>query len=288
VINGLLVITGSGQNASVGITNQPSVLYPALVVAAGQSFGALVIASGPGGLHQTITPPMTANLVLQTDGAGNLQFEPVVTSVPDPLSIGTLNLATALNVNAPATFNGTITSALVAGVISKAIGLDASNKFVTGVLTTNSKAWYYEAATAVSTAYPNLGLVNGQYCTIGNRLYDADGLINIQSGTTLALNLAGAYQIDWTGAFSNPLTGTAYPGISLVINGTVVNPGQQGLASGGATLIGNTTLISGTHIYAGAVNDAIQLQVINPTAGSSSTLTGLNLRNVAMTITKFK
>ena len=292
VINGFLALIGSGLNASVQWVSQPSVVLPPLAVASGQSFGALIISSGPTGTQYVVVPPSALGLYLVTAGAGNLKFAALPAgSVPDPLSIGTLNLTTALNLTgtAAAAFAGAISmTGLPAGTITNPVGLNVTNQLVKGSLSTISKGWYFEAATRTGTTYPNTALQTGGSCTIGNRLYDADGLASITNSTTLTLTVNGTYQIDWSGAFGTSAGGPNDPGISLVINGSIVNPGMRGLETTGAANY-NTTPVVGRHIYAGNANDTISLQVVCPSlVGSDNSSTALNLRDVELVITKFK
>lgn len=293
VVNGLIVVTGTGQVAAVFQTNQPEVAYPETALAADQSFGELVIASGVTGKHFRVAPPGAADLFLQTDGAGMVMFgAPPTATVPDPLDIHTLNIDTALNVAGAVAINGTIALTIPTGTIANLLGLDGSNNVVSGSVQLVDKAWFFEAASRTSTSYPNTSLTNGGVPTIGFSLFAGNGNAIVNSGTSIKIVNTGSYQIDWTGAFGVPASaGNQFPGLSLVRNGTIVNPGQRGLFTqvGAGSGTGNSTsTICGSHVAAFNANDVLNLQVVNPTNGSISGTPALNLRDVGVIVTRFK
>jgi hypothetical protein len=298
VIPGFIIYTGSGQQEQVIVTNQPSVPVPAVVVGSGQSFGALLIATGAAGLFQVVTPPGAANLFLQTDGAGALEFAgPPVVTVPDPLSVNTLNVATALNVAGLTTFTGNIVSAVAAGTIVSLLGIDATNKFVSGAVSLIDMAWFYETSNGATppgpgNTFPNSGLYNGQNPSVAFPLYVSGGIASVGTGgTQILINVTGTYRVEWSGAFGTNSGGTATPGLGLIVNGNLVNPGPRRLQTTGP---GNylTTQVCGTHVAQINAGGYVQLQVINPNpAGFTDTTasgSALNLRDVGVTLTRFK
>lgn len=304
VLNAVIAVFGNGQTAVFMPTQQPKVPYPNLIAAQGQSFGQLVLASALDGTHNRLSPPVTPNLVMQTDGAGGLKLDVVPGgggggggggSVPDPLTIGTININTLLNLAAgsaatfagPIALTGVVTATVAAGTVISFLGLNSTNQIVRQQYAPVLKAWFFESGSRTSGAYPNLTAQNTTIPVIGNALYSADGIAVASNTTSVVLTTSGTYEIEWSGAFGLPNASQQTPGLALMQNGNVINPGQRGLT----TIPGNmsSATVSGKHIGAFTANDTLQLFVQNPSALGSPSTSGqsLNLRDVEMFVTKF-
>lgn len=287
VLGAFIVYGGTGQQEAAFATQQPSVALPAVATAADQSFGSLVVCTGAAGVFSRITPPGAANLFLQTDGAGAILFgAPPGATIPDPLSIGTLNLATALNLagGALATFAGPITATgLSAGTAVSLLGLNGSNQFILSPPVASSKAWFYESVSRTSTGYPNQTLGNNSFCVLAGTLYNADGIVTL-SNNIATIATAGTYQIDWSGLFAPPSNGNYSPGISLVYNGNVINPGMRGGNQSAGSGYPGSVEITGSHVMAVNTNDQFQLKITY----TGTPPTQSQLQDVQIIFTKFK
>ncbi len=274
-ISGFLISKATGTSQDVIFTNEPCVLYPELSILSGQSFGSIVLAAGDQGCHKRLLPPETEFLFLQTDGAGAFKLGSLPNlPIPDPLAVTNFTATNASITNLTAT---AITSPLMAGTILKTIGLNASNQFVTGTLTGQSKAVFYESGTSVSAGTPNAGLNLNDLCIIGNELYDPDNISQVNNQNTIRINETGSYEIEWQGLFG--LTGTTQsPAVYLRVNGTVVNQGGRAMHTGGVVV----SPFHWSHVQDLTNGDLITLQV----GGTSAT--NVNLTDVRLILSKFK
>lgn len=295
VVGGFIVYAGTGQQESVISTNQPSVPVPGVAVAAAQSFGSLLLCTGTAGLFQTLNPPATSNLFLQTDGAGGLELAaPPIASVPDPLTIGTINVNTLLNVTGNMDLTGVLNSAVAAGTITRLLGLDVSNNMVSGTVSLISKALWYESSPLYSAtpSYPNTSLLTGSPFIAGY-INDVDGITAyVSPGTALSVVGNGTYQIDWRGSFVYGNNSSICDlGLTLLINGAPANYGVQGAVQQGRSGGNNqaTAVVSGSHIQQLNAGTTISLSIRASQLNSSAAPgTGYNLRGVEIIITKFK
>lgn len=272
VVSGLVACIGSGQNAGIVMTNQPEVLFPLTAPTAGQSFGDLVLASGSTGAMFRLQAPATAGLFLQTDGTGLTEFgNPPSATVPNPLTTGTINVTTALNVTGTSDLTGAITLGVPSTGMVQLLGLNSSQEIVTTGPVINSKAIYGESYPfAPTTSYPNSGIANNANPWIGSgagTTTDPDGIVSITNTTTLAVVNTGWYEIDWQGCFglSNFTTTNTYNAILelwLIVGGNVVNYGTQGAVGYEGCGPGNQQVqVHGNHLMQMNAGTTIQLQV---------------------------
>lgn len=300
VVSGVVAVIGSGSVAIVQVTNQPEVLYPQLNIAANESFGQLIIASGANGLHYRVNPPGAANLFLQTDGAGAIEFNgPPAATVPDPLTIGTINVDTLLNVPGNITFAGTITGSVAAGTLITLLGLNSSNQIVSGNPATGiSKAIFLDEPTGyLGQSFPNLSIANNQLAQIaGSQPYATDAIAIITSAQTIEVTATGTYQVDWIGCFGASTTmGGFTPGLQLIRNSgnsALIAYGMQGAVANfqSAAPAYTGTPVSGTWIGVLNSGDFLQIKAVAPSysGGIPNVISSpLNLRNVIVTLTKF-
>lgn len=300
VVSGFLVYQGNGNVATVEVTNQPAVSYPVLSLTSGESFGKIVVVSGSTGLHYQVNPPGAANLFLQTDGAGGLEFAaPPTATVPDPLSIGTLNLSTALNASCPVSITGTITATgIAAGSVVNFVGLNSSNQLVTGTFSGISMSMFSDQTGPTDTTYPNAVLLANGNCIFRAQTYSDDNIAAFGLDTTsIKILETGKYRVDWQGMFGPQTTagGRFSPSLQLQKNSAPVANGMQGgivaSTNEGGVIVYESSAVTGVWVGSLNVNDILQLTAIVPSyiggPAPSVPVYGLNLRTVGVTLTKF-
>jgi hypothetical protein len=237
VIGGFLMVQANGKDSVVVITPNPQVIIPGLSVPANQAFTGIMLSAGASGTQYTLLPPAVANLFLQTDGNGNLILAGLPSgTVPDPLTLGTINVNTLLNLVGSATFAGAVSmSGLSVGAALSFLGLNAEKGLVLAPPVVNAKALYFEAPSLTAnnnlnqpikntsglTPGPNEGLVSGMPAIIVNRIYDPAGLVLASGSTSLTIQNPGSYQIDWQGTFHSINTVDVYYSLNLNITGGV-------------------------------------------------------------------
>lgn len=269
--------TGSGQ-WQIFFTNEPSPSLATFSVTAGTEFGNLVAINADGKMRQ-LNFPNVAGLVVQTNASGQLVASALpAATIPDPLTVTTLNATTgnfgALNATGAVSLTG-----LASGTITQSVGLDGSGNLIKGGGSSGvQSAMFFESPTGASTATPNSAVVAGGFLTIGNLLYDTGGSIaSVQDSQTVKINAAGPYMLDWGGQIDTLNTDRTGMTIQLVVNGVVVNNGNcyplPPLLSSSA---GNRTMpVSGFDLRALALNDTIKLQL---SSASGATLTTYQVR----------
>lgn len=262
-------VNGSG-NYSLAFTNIPQVQLQDYQATANQVFGSLIV-MGSDYRWRALQGPASLGLFLQTDANGEIFFgSPPAATVPDPLAINDLNVANTATIN-DLTTNGTLTlNNVAAGTVVNLLGLDVSNEVVLQSLASGiAGTMFYENNTSPGVTAPNKLKVGGQYLVIGNRLFDSGAnLISVTTSESITVNVAGKYLIGWLGQvrIGNPPPGSGgtngKAGISLVINGVVVNVGNS--RSDGEVLnsLALTSLcVAGLEVRSLAANDVIQLQL---------------------------
>lgn len=223
--------TGSGWAQQW--TTAPTVPLGTFQAVTNTAFGNFVII-GSDGVWKQLLGPATAGLVLTTNGLGQfLAAVPPAATVPDPLTVNTLN-TTTLNVAGVATFNGTeIFNNVPSATITQTIGLNASNQLVIGTAATTGvqTCMFYETPTSPGATSPNEATAPNALLTIGNLLNDSvlpavpgGALITAINATTLQVVTAGWYNLDAC-AQINGTSEIAW--INLQINGITVNTGNS-------------------------------------------------------------
>lgn len=283
--NPIAGILSSSPTLGVTFTSAPAVNLPVLTATSGLQFQSIVAAQGTAGNLVQVRP--AANGLFVQSSGGQFILGPLpATSVPDPLTIGTINVGTLLNSTAPATLSGVVTlgAGTVAGTIVSLLGINGSGNVVLGSASTVSKAMYYEAASGTdTTVLPNRTTTANGFAVIGNELYDKDSIAHVTNSQTISIDKAGEYEIEWVSSFNNraftPVgTASTRPALYLSVNANVVNFGQFQLT---ADSISSSATVSGIHVQHLNIGDTIQLQA-GPNVGTGT------LRDVRMVLTKFQ
>lgn len=265
-VEGLLVsrVTGSG-NFEILFSSAPVVALDVFTWTAQQEFGNLVAVNADGAMRQ-LEGPSTPNLFPRTNASGNIIFDVLPgATIPDPLTITTLNATTVnagvLNASGAVAFTG-----LPTGTIANTVGLDGSGNLVQGGSSTGiQSSMFYEAATSPSPTTPNSGATSGSSLIIGNQLYDSGGsIVGVVDGQTLKILVAGKYRIDWGGfiAFRGAKLGAS---LNLAINGVLVNPGNSPSQAVGVDIEIRTENSAGFEFRNLSVNDIIRIQLMGGT-----------------------
>jgi len=260
---GFVVINLTPNGYQVSSTDEPNVNLSTFAVASGAAIGNILVRNTDG-IIRTLAPAAVANLILMTNAAGQFVLSALPPfSVPDPLSVTTLNATTAtfgsLTVTGPtAKFTG-----LVTGTIASTVGLDASGNLVLGTpaATGVQGAMFFESPTSPSALTPNSGATSGSLLVIGNQLYDSGAsLVGIVTTQTLKILVKGKYRIDFCAQVTWSGGSSGRPAINLLVNGVNVNTGD----ARGDTSITTTQRaanISGFEYRDLEINDTIQLQL---------------------------
>jgi hypothetical protein len=255
-------VTGSGQYRQTW-TNEPSVALSTFSVTAGAEFGNL-IAINADGIWRQLDFPNVAGLVVQTNASGQLVASALpAATIPDPLTVTTLNATTgnfgALNATGAVALTG-----LGTGTISQAVGLDGSGNLIKATGGTSSgvsSAQFFESPSSNSTATPNDSATANGFLVIGNLISDSGGSIaQVQDSQTIKILVAGYYLIDW-GAFMDTTVGLQGASILLTVNGSVVNNGYGYPLNIDGSTINRPYPVSGDDGRPLAANDVIKLQV---------------------------
>lgn len=232
--------TGSGGWITE-FTTEPVVALSNFTAGQTTVFGNLIV-QGADNIMRTLTGPAVAGLYLSTNAVGQLTFGALPdATVPDPLTVGTINVITQANVS-DLSITGTVNATgLATGTLTNIVGLDAGNNLIKGTIaaTGSQCAMFYESATSPSATFPNSSSNAGANLIIGNLLFDSTwtngipglgGLFNAAPNPqTLTCLLGGVYVVDF-GAQIIKGTSTSTVGIatvSLSVNGIIVNTGNQ-------------------------------------------------------------
>lgn len=294
-VPGFLVRSGSGM----AFTTEPRVALVELEVAEGDTFNHIVVSLGTDGIWRRIKPGAGADGVLKADGNGHWILQDISTlfTVPDPLTIGTINVAT-LNAAATTISGLTTFSAMGTDTITQTIGLNAANELIKGSTPTISVASYFENSSLTDAGTPNWYPSSASdYCIIGNELSDPDGIASVQDSKTINIDVAGDYLIRWRGNFegwklagneTSSIGDTKRPGIWLVIANSVVNWGTKNVIQ----TKWRGSPVFGEHYAAGlAVNTKIKLQLNGSIQMGTDPATYPNrtgLTGAGLTLTKVK
>lgn len=271
---GFLVLSvNSSGTPNIEWTNAPDVTLGDFTATQGQVFGTLLVQNSDD-VFRALTGPSVANLVLLTDANGNLYFDALpAATVPDPLTVTTLN-ATNYTLGT-GTFTGVPQfTGLASGTFTSLVGLDGSGNLVTGTLASNSaqSVMFFESPTSPSAATPNKTATAGSLLVIGNEISSSlpasGALISVTNSQTLTVVQAGYFEIDYSGyvSYANAAVG-GNPGIILLINGIAVANGNT-RPDAALTRIVRGMAIAG---FAGrdlAVGDTIQLQLAASTGAA--------------------
>lgn len=251
---------GSG-NFRITLTESPQVDLPTLQAVIGTPIPNL-IGIDSNDFWWEILGPASADQILRTNAAGQLYFGPIpAATVPDPLTIGTVNVTTQLTAAALTVTGATTLSGVAAGTITGVLGVNAANLVVTQspASLASAVASFYESPTSPNAANPNIAITAGNNLVIGNLLYDSGlSIMSVVDSVTLKVLVAGAYAIQWCGQ----VTGSAgSPTINLLVNGINVNTGNGAQTIAGPITSGRSANLTGFEARALAVNDTIQLQL---------------------------
>lgn len=265
---GFIVTNSTPAGYQVTSTTEPNVDLSTFAVASGSEVGVLLVRNSDG-IIRTLLPAAVAGLYLSTNAAGQLVLGPLPAStVPDPLSVTTLNATTATFGSLTVTGSTAKFTGLLVGTIASTVGLDATGNLVIGApaATGVACAMFYESASSPGAGTPNSGATAGSFLVIGNQLYDSGGsLVGVTNSTTLKVLVAGKYKIDFYGQVAYTSGGTGTPAVDLVINGVIVNTGN---ARGGiSSTTDRTAFCAGGELRNLSVNDTIQLQ-LDPASGT--------------------
>jgi len=271
------------QNGSGGweivFTNEPVFDLTSFQAVINQPFGDFVV-EGSDGILRYMLAPAQAGLVPTTLANGDVVWAvPPSPTVPDPLTITTINATNANFANLIVTGATPQFTGLSTGVATFALGLNATNQLIKldPNTTTPQSVTFFEAPTSPSATTPNSGATAGSLLIIGNETDSSTtvgALISVTTSQTLTVVLAGYYNLDWCGgAVMNANTGGT-PSIQLLINGVIVNNGST--RAGPAGTPNRTALsMSGIHGRRLPVGTTIQLQLA---AGSGSNLSLYEVR----------
>jgi len=259
---GFVVINLTPNGYQVSSTDEPNVNLSTFAVASGAAIGNILVRNTDG-IIRTLAPAAVANLILMTNALGQFVLSALPPfSVPDPLSVTTLNATTAtfgsLTVTGPTVkFTG-----LVTGTIASTVGLDASGNLVLGTAAATGvqTAMFYESASSPGSGTPNSGATAGSMLIIGNQLYDSGAsLIAVTNSQKLTVSVAGKYLIEFCCQVGYTSGGTGTPALNLVINGVTVNTGNaRGLIT---STTDRTAFIFGVEARNLAIGDTIELQL---------------------------
>lgn len=260
-VNSFLVGYNTPQGYQVLFANSPQVALDAFPVVSGGTIGNLVVEGSDNVLRQ-LTLPSVAGLYLSTNASGQLVAGPLPpASVPDPLSVTTLNATTATI--GTLTVTGQISAANMAtGTVANLVGIDAGGNLVKGApaATGVQVAMFFESNTSPSASTPNSGATAGSFLVIGNLLYDSGGaIVTVTTSQILTVQVAGKYVITWDGQVGYTGGGTGRPSIALFINGVLVNNGNSRPTNVSTT--DRTCALCGMEARPLAANDTIQLQL---------------------------
>lgn len=270
-------LDGNG-NPVVQWSNSPSVLPTSYPLTLNQKFTGLLDAMGSSGGMRILTPTglsAIAYLTANPDGTWNLSPAPSST-IPDPLTIGTINAnalnSVTLNIAGLSTFTG-----LSAGTVTQNIGLNASNQLVTGNTSVSAVAQYYENTSLVSVATPNSTVSIGTGVVIGNEIFDSNGLAHVQDAQTIVIDVSGTYLVRWGGTWANqsPLR---KPALSLAWNSTA-NIVSNGYSIAGAQDTNSAFLSSGEWAQPLVAGNKL---FIMPTGNPNTSAGNSGLSNVGM------
>lgn len=277
---GYLVARQTPSGWAIGFSTTPTVALEEFLAVQGVAFGQVLVQQSDD-VMRAMNPPVTANLVLGTNAAGQAMWIPIpAATVPDPLTVANLtvtNLATLNNVTITGTpvLSGLGTSALVSF-----IGLDASNNVVKGTPATTGTqvAAFFESPTSPAPVPgPNDGATAGNNLTIGNLLFDSVGtpggaLFTPTNSQTLTCLTAGVYVVDFGGQVYYTGGNSGQPGINLLVNGVSVNAGNS---RSDATVTSTLRIASiwGQNMRRFAVGDTVQLQL-----GASTGAAGVHVQ----------
>lgn len=228
-VNSFLIqrIDGSG-NPVIEFSRSPQITPEDYNLALGQKFDNLLASLGSVGFRSLVPSGLsaTAYLVANTDGTWALASAPT-TTVPDPLTLTTLNAGSVNTTSLSATGNGITFSGLSTGTISKEIGLNSSNQLVIGNTAVSGAAQYYESNSLTSVSTPNSTVVVNQPVVIGNEIYDPNSLAHVQDTQTIVVDVPGQYSVRWGGTFAARGSSLFKPSLYLAYNsiGNVVSHG---------------------------------------------------------------
>lgn len=272
---GYLVARQTPNGWLIGFSTTPTVALEEFLAVQGVAFGQVLVQQSDS-VMRAMNPPVTANLVLGTNAAGQAMWIPIpAATVPDPLPVTDLivtNLATINNLTVTGTplFSGLGTGALVSF-----LGLDAANNVIKGTPATTGVqvASFFESPTSPSAATPNAGAAAGSALTIGNLIFDSVGtpggaLWTATNSQTLTCLTAGVYVVDfgaqvtWTGGSSGQAS------IQLLVNGIVVN-NSNGRPDASITSTLRNANLWGQNMRRFAAGDTVQLQ-LGATSGANT------------------
>lgn len=263
---GFLVARMTPNGWAISFSTAPTVALEEFLAVQGVAFGQVLVQQSDS-VMRAMNPPVTANLVLGTNAAGQAMWIPIpAATVPDPLTVADLtvtNLATINNLEVTGT---PVLSGLGTGALVSFLGLDASDNVIKGTPATTGvqTAMFYETPTSPGGTSPNEAVAPLGLLTIGNLLNESvlpavpgGALITPTNSQTLTVLTPGWYNFDAC-AQINGTNEIAY--INFQINGITVNTGNSTSIAAQATTqrIQNWTAFASRRMAAG---DTITLQL---------------------------
>lgn len=279
-----------GQNG-LRFSDSPHVPLAELSVGEGDSFGSLVICTGSNGVWRRVVPAAGVDGYLKADGAGGVAFsDPDSFSIPDPMTLDTLNVTT-LNAEKP-TFSGVPTfTGLNSDTVVSPVGLNAANQLVKGQQQLLSVAMYHETENPAGGGTPNWNFPSSRDALVkcNVELYDPDGIAHPVGDMRIVIDKPGDYIIEWYGTFTGYVPSATgggekfNPGLWLNIGGQTKSYGN-GPVSQDQRMSGTA---SGIYIAAGLVVGS-EISLYGAGMRSPSSGRGTGLQGVTLILTKLR
>jgi hypothetical protein len=272
---GFLVARQTPNGWDIKFSTAPTVALEAFLAVQGVAFGQVLVQQSDS-VMRAMNPPVTANLVLGTNAAGQAMWIPIpAATVPDPLTVADLTVTNLATINNLAVTGTPVFSGLGTGALVSFLGLDAANNVIKGTPATTGTqvASFFEAPTSPSATTPNSGATAGNLLTIGNLLFDSVGtaggsLFTATNSQTLTCLTAGVYIVDFGGQVTWTGGSSGQAAIQLLVNGVVVNNGNARPDATITSILRNANLW-GQNMRRFVVGDTVQLQ-LGATSGTNT------------------
>ncbi len=272
---GYLVARQTPNGWLIGFSTTPVVALEEFLAVQGVAFGQVLVQQSDS-VMRAMNPPVTANLVLGTNAAGQAMWIPIpAATVPDPLTVADLTVTNLATLNNVIITGGLSFTGLGAGALVSVLGLDAGGNLITGTPATTGTqvAAFFESPTSPSAVTPNSGATAGSALTIGNLLFDSVGtpggaLFTATNSQTLTCLVAGVYTVDFGGQVTYTGGSSGQPSIILLVNGVPVNNGN-GRSDAALTSTLRVANLWGQNMRRFAVGDTVQLQ-LGASSGSNT------------------
>lgn len=270
---GYFVARQTPNGWAMGFSTTPVVALEEFLAVQGVAFGQVLVLQSDS-VMRAMNAPAVANLVLGTNAAGQAMWIPIPAStVPDPLTVGTLTVTGTANFNDVNIVGTTTMTGAATGTLATFLGLNAANEIIKGTLATSTPqaVMFFESPTSPNGATPNKAAVAGSALVIGNEINSsvaAGTLIAVINSQTLQVVEPGYYTIDYSGyvAYASTTVG-GNPGILLLVNGVNVNNGNTRPDAAVTKLIRGMA-ITGFASRRFIAGDTLQLQLASSTGAA--------------------